>query len=254
MKILIVFFIIALSGCASITHVENWDDSYYKQEIRNSDHVSELKKFLGENKIKLSGLAIVDNKPNGNYSHILIDGSFKTFVSTETSTFFNKVVTSLGFELGAYYVTAQDLYKFPAQKNGKYYNTVFCTDLSHSNLSPNLESLTLPITYMLTTASKEDLIQVSTEKKIWDCDGYEFGDIIYKKSVNLTSTLDNAKIKYQFHNGENKLSDQDKVNLLTYDVVSKGVLARLSDLELLKAWRDLLHNTKSADSKTNYRI
>jgi hypothetical protein len=241
MKILLVMFTAILCGCAPQIHVGTWDDSYYKQEIRNSKNVLELKKFLVENKMIQSDIAITDNKPNGNYSRIVIDGSTKSYVTPETSKFVNSIANSLSFlELGSHLVIPKDLYKLPAQKDGKYFNTVFCTDLSHSNLSSNLDGLTLPITYMLTNASKEDLIEGFSLIKYWDCDGYEFGNIIYKKTVTLTSSLNSAKIKYQFQDGENSLSDQDKMNLLIYDVVSQGVLVRLSDLDLVKAWKEFL--------------
>lgn len=243
--LLVVFMIV---GCAANGNsIEGFSDAYYKKLASNSNNVKNTKVFLAENKIKFHTFTIDDNAQSGSFGSILMNGVRQSFVNTG----FNEWVKANNIELernelSSFYFENSALDKVNPLKNGKYFSIVSCADFTHAELGLNNETLVLPFTYMLTVMTKDNFQFVSSTTKFWNCDGYEFGDVIYKKNIKVSTTFNSVKVTYDLKKGSTVISDQDKISTIAKDAIMKASIEKINDTEMLQAWKDYLLTLNSS--------
>ncbi len=244
-KLIVLFVALMIYGCAiskKENNIERYDTSYYLKIISQSSNLKSIKTFLGENNLKIRELTIFDNKPNGTFSSIWIDNKRMSYATPAFGTWaaknFNGLIIN---ELGSYFIPSKDIEKYKPLRNGKYLNMIVCGDLTHAEIALNNETLTLPVTYMLSAISKDNAQLTGSQSKLWDCDGYEFGDVIYKKSITVISVLNSTRLIPEFKNKENVISnDEDKFGLIVAEALDKAGLEIINDVEMLQALKDYL--------------
>lgn len=253
-----LLILVIVTGCAAVSsNVAREDYDYYKKNLSASNNLKNIKEFLSSSNIKLIGVTITDNKPLGSFGNININGTRMSYASPEFNTMSHGLANSLtNLELGGYYVLAKDLEKHAPLKNGKYFNTSFCLDYSHTNVAPDNSSISLPIIYLVSVMSKEQAQAAHALVKVWDCDGYEFGEIIYKKKIISTSNINDLKVSYELKPGASTLTDNDRFTYLVADAIAKGVVDRINDVDMLQAMKDYTvslstNNASSEAQKTS---
>ena len=245
-----------VTGCAttSLNNVESFNFIYYKKLANESNNIKNTKAFLAENNIKFNIYSIVDNVNTGSFGSILINGKRISFANKENNVWYKERSIDLeNNELSSFYFRNNDRDIVKPLKNGKYFNTVYCADFTHAELSPNNETLVFPFTYLLTAMTKDNVQLAYSTSKSWNCDGYEFGDVIYKKTIRVSSTLNSARTTYDLKKGETVLNDSDKFNLITGDAIKKASIEKLNDAEMLQAWKDYLVTVNNSTNEVKVK-
>jgi hypothetical protein len=243
-KLLLQLLVLMLfNGCSAKLYngVESYNFNYYKKLANESTNIKNIKAFLTENSIRFNTYSIVDDLANGSFGSVLIDGKKWSFAYNETNTWVKDIILDFdNTELASFYFQNKDIDIVKPLKNGKYFYMVSCADLTHAELSQNNEAIVLPFTYLVTAMTKDKIQLTNSLVKNWNCDGYEFGEVIYKKNIRVSSNINSLKSTYEFKKGETILFDYDKLFIITGDAISKASYEKLNDAEMLQAWKDYL--------------
>jgi hypothetical protein len=197
-------------------------------------------------------LNIYDNNTNGTFGNVVIDQQHKSFVNPG---FFNLVSSTynslLNNEFASYIAEPTNLSNVQPLKNGKFITNVFCPDFTHATLDHGITEMVLPITYIIAAMATDQIAVTASTTKQWNCDGYEFGNVLYKKTKNIATSVNTSHIGFEFKKGKNNFTDVDRFDVLVLDAISKGAIEIVNDAERLQAMKDYLLTINNLQSETS---
>ena len=257
-KFLVLFINLTIVGCATNNkgaNIERLSDTYYKKTIIDSYNLKNTKAFLAENNIKFNTYTVDNNNPTGTFGNVLINGVRKSYVNQGVNEWVKANNIELeNNELSGFKFNNKEIDNIKPLKNGKYFYTFVCTDLTHAELALNNETIVLPFTYLLTVLTKENARSIDSTTKVWNCDGYEFEEVIYKKNIKVSTTLSSSKITYDFKKGETAITEEDKITIISKDAIEKASIEKLNDVEMLQAWKDYLVTLNASNNEKLIKV
>ena len=231
-RILLLFFTLLIYGCATkpFNNANKVEYNNYHEVVSKSASFVDMKNYLLTNNLKLGSIVIISWSQVSGLANFMVDGiSNNLFTTPENRQWLRATMDD--------FVTSEFAAFVKSDAEGIFLN--YCGDFANASVGNNGTTGVVEYTYFLTNMTDIQRKNVLTQSGLSDCN-YDavFGDIIYKKKIKVSSSIETAKLSFTKLNDSLPFSSWDNVGLLIRDMSSQAMTAMLTDADLFQALKD----------------